>query len=203
MSISDGGLVAAGMIHPPGTERPLHYRLSCLQDKVQGLLERLNLSEKDFLVCEGPAPLVKNPQSSLKVEQVRSVFEAVARSLGVCVPGRVNPRTVHTEILSLRGKQLARREVKIVAQETASRIFGQQFTDIVAGSTTGRAKKIPQDIVDALLIGVLALSRIQQASQLNLDSYELFQPNRTASSAVSNRALVWSAADYRKAAGRR
>lgn len=129
-SLARGTPCAVGVIEPPGPSLHLADRMSALQQKVDRTFRALALGEGDILVCEGPAPLVLNPQSALKVEGVRGVFETVARSLGLTVPGRVNPRTVQTELLGMRGPQLARSTVKEWARGTAERLYGEELVEL-------------------------------------------------------------------------
>jgi Holliday junction resolvasome RuvABC endonuclease subunit len=149
-----------GLIVPPGPEVLLAERLSELQNQVSKLLSSLNLRDGDLVVCEGPAPLVDNPQSALKVEHVRGIFESLARERSVSVPGRLNPRTVQSELLGLRGKQLARTTVKGCARETVQKLYGKELSSLAAPR-----KKMPQDIIDAILIGTLALSKVSFAER--------------------------------------
>lgn len=164
------------IIRPPGPRISLSERYDWLQSKIEGIYERLALGEEDFLVCEGPAPLVKNPESSLRVERVRSIFEAVGRMYGVKVLSRLNPRTVQTEILGLRGKQIPRAEVKKLARSTALQVF--------PGINNAGEKKLSQDVVDAILVGMLAVGRVQIHLKTGVDIELLFQSK---SSARSNR----------------
>jgi hypothetical protein len=138
----------------------MSIRLSSLQQSVFKLFRALELGSHDILVCEGPAPLVLNPDSALKVERVRSIFESSARTLGIKVPGRINPRTIQTELLGMKGAQRSRPEVKAWARETAKRLFGAELDNLPQFPTPKRkVKRLSQDIVDALLIGSLAVSR--------------------------------------------
>ena len=174
-------LRSCGVVSPPPPDLPLHYRLSVLQEGIEALSERLGIAGRDVVVCEGPAPLVKNPLSSLKVEQVRSIFEAVARRRGALVPGRLNPRSVHTELLGLSGKQLARNEVKAAARQAALRLYGDYFAkDLVSAQKRRGASTIPQDVIDALLIGALAMSRIRFANGSGSDLYAVFAERKLA-----------------------
>ncbi len=194
--ISSSKPLAAGVLSPPGPEQALHRRLQNLHEKVQALFSRLSFGKGDILICEGPAPLIKNPQSALKVEQVRGIFECAAREIGAIVPGRINPRTVQSELLSLSGKQLPRIEVKRTARATALQLYGNYLKD----------EKTSQDICDALLVGTLALSRIHLAKKQKVDLYELFaEKNRRRPSArnrASGRLESWSLTDLRVVVGR-
>lgn len=154
---------AVGFIRGLGASVPLSERMAKYQSDVALLLERLQLGQGDYLICEGPAPLVKNPQSAIKVEGVRGLFETLARGFGMSVPGRVNPRTIQSELMGLRGKQLKREIVKESARITVSRLYGdlQRIRMIVPdGVSTGEKARSVQDIVDALLIGTYAVKRI-------------------------------------------
>jgi len=186
--------VAVGIIEPPGSEYPLEIRLQSLQDKVAAILSMLNLGEKDYVLCEGPAHLVLNPNSALKVERVRSIFETVARSCGLCVPGRLNPRTVQTELLGFKGPQVARKEVKIAAREVAIRLFSKDLSNIDFYGCS-KKKNVPQDIIDALLIGSLASSRIEYSLQHKIKAEEMFLPKQKKASGGRAR---WSEGDLKK-----
>ena len=183
---------AWGVVSPPGPGHALEYRLAVLQESVADIFGNFSLDESDILVCEGPAPLVKNPISSLKVERVRSIFEAVARTRGVTVPGRLNPRTVQTELLGMRGKQLERKDVKAWAREVAARLYG----DLIS-----QEKKLSQDIVDALLIGSLAVARVNFALRSSIALADAFTEKGGSNSSRGNvrGRIRWSEADYKRA----
>lgn len=193
-SLESGAPECWGVLAPPGAAHSLEYRLTCLQKSVADIFDRHALDERDVLVCEGPAPLVKNPLSSLKVERVRSIFEAVARARGVLVPGRLNPRTVQTELLGMRGKQLERKQVKAWAREVAVRLYGNVLNS---------APRVSQDIIDALLIGSLAVSRVQLAARAGTslsDAFSAYSKNGRAGAARGGRGRVrWSEADFSRA----
>ena len=189
-----------GIIVPPGSKIPLAHRLDFLQEQVEALLARLELGPGDILICEGPAPLVHNPISALKVERVRGIFESVARMRGVSVPGRVNPRTVQTELLGMRGKQLAREEVKAWARETAARLYGERLEKLnLNPDGTPSVKPISQDIVDALLIGTLAISRIKICLQTGSELSTAFLPRgRSSSWGQKSGRGGWTEAEFKK-----
>ena len=173
-SLNEKSPHAFGVFTPPGPKFALEFRLQTLQEEISSLFSDLSLGKGDYLVCEGPAPLVKNPQSSLKVERVRSIFETLAREREIKVPGRINPRTLQTELLGMRGQQLKRTEVKRWARDTVEKLYGANLNHL---KTSGKLKKkIPQDIIDAILIGTIALSRIQISSQTGLPLTEAFEP---------------------------
>jgi len=181
-SLADGQPLAAGVISPPGSDIVLSLRLAELQNRVTDLFAHYSLGSSDVLVCEGPAPLVLNPSSALKVEQVRGIFEGVARMHKLCVPGRVNPRTVQTELLGLRGRQLSRKEVKDSARVLVEKMFAQ-FLDAFGyndkGKTKGKSTVLSQDIVDALLIGALAVGKVQIGMRSNMPLEEAFELSRS------------------------
>jgi hypothetical protein len=170
------------VIKPPGTEIGLTERYDWLQVQVVSAFDLLQLGKGDFLICEGPAPLVKNPESSLRVERVRSIFEAVGRMYGVKVLSRLNPRTVQTEVLGLRGKQLPRAQVKELARATALQVFPE--------IESLNEKKLSQDIVDAILVGMLAVSKIQIHLKTGADLELLFQTKTSGRNSRSWRAFA-------------
>lgn len=187
-------LLNVGIIKPPGPELSLAKRLDFLQLEVSKLFSSLKLKPNDILVCEGAAPLVKNPLSSQKVEQVRGIFEAVARVFGLNVPGRINPRTVQTELLGLKGKQIPRNEVKLSAVQVVKSILGNRYQILSEEFNS----KLPQDIVDAFLIGQIALSRITLANNTNTELYSLFNSKNIAKRGRSS--ARWSEKDFKKLA---
>ncbi len=207
LEIDTGILLFSGVISPPGPRTILAKRYEVLQEEVCQLFEMLKLSadfsggaeKRNFLICEGPAPLVLNPQSSLKVERVRSIFEAVARSSGIEVPGRLNPRTVQTELLGMRGKQLPRTVVKAWARETAYRLFGEQLEKAPIFGVPEASQELPQDIVDALLIGSLAVSKIQHVLRLGGEPREAFSSAAGGRKRQSNKTVRWTEQAMRKA----
>lgn len=146
-------VAAYGDITPPGPSLPLEFRLSDLQNKVTELFTKLELGATDFLVAEGPATLVKNPISSMKLEQVRSLFEVQARSFEINILDRINPRTVQQEILLMRGPQASRKEVKQQARLAAEKLYPEVFKT---------SKKVKQDIIDALLVGTVAINKFNR-----------------------------------------
>jgi len=196
--IKSSRLLAVGLINPPGADELLATRLRVLQQSVMTLIEKFGLGTKDFLVCEGPAPLVRNPQSALKVEGVRGIFETIARSQGILVPGRVNPRTVQSEILGMRGKQLARKAVKEWSRHTAYRLYEKPLR-VLFESETDTLPKISQDIIDALLIGTLAMSRIQTCLRTSSSVELAFAATRASARALgkSRRATGWSEKEFK------
>lgn len=195
-SLADGAPLAAGTLEAGGPEHSMSDRLEELQKNISQLFNQLRMGNHDVLVCEGPAPLVLNPSSAIKVERVRSIFESVARGRGVVVPGRINPRTVQTEILGLRGKQLQRAVVKETARVTAQQLFGAQLSVLPLYGSGKTHRQLPQDVIDALLIGAVALSRVRLAEQSQRPLTEAFtSKSESRSLARSSRSLRWSEDD--------
>lgn len=193
---ADGAPLATGILSALDASQSLADRLHFLQKNISALFRQLRMGEGDVLVCEGPAPLVLNPSSAIKVEQVRGIFEALARDKGVLVPGRVNPRTVHTELLGLHGKQMSRVIVKETARATVKNIFGPSLDILPIYGAKKNLTELPQDIVDALLIGLLALSRIKLAEQSQRPIAEAFcSKQKNTSLARTKRNFRWSEAD--------
>lgn len=200
-SLTNGLPMAVGLLSPPGPAELLARRLSALQRAVADTFVKLELGEGDYLVCEGPAPLVKNPQSALKVEGVRGIFEAVARTNGLEVPGRINPRTVQNELLGMRGPQLPRKTVKEWARKAALQMYASQISRLFTAPQAKPAPRIPQDIIDAMLIGAVAVARVQLALRSGAPVDTAFHGSRTRSaSRPSSRSTGWSEADLRRRA---
>lgn len=152
---------------------PLAHRLLSLQAKIVKLFDTLELREGDILVCEA-ATTMRDPRAALLVEQVRGMFEVLARSRGVTVPGRINPRTVQFEVMGLRGAQGRREEVKRAALQVAKVLYGARLKALGFDLDDGRSRKRHQDVVDALLVGSLAVSRVQGAWTTNSDLNQTF-----------------------------
>jgi Holliday junction resolvasome RuvABC endonuclease subunit len=170
-SIPDGSILAVGKIKSEPPSVAMAERLRLLQARIEGVFERLRLGGSDVLVCEA-ATTVKDPHNALKVENVRSLFEAVARTRLISVPGRINPRTVQFEIMGLYGKQTERKEVKSMAVRTAEFLYAADLERL--GIQVAELRR-HQDIVDALLLGRLALTRIQSARDGDLPLELAFQ----------------------------
>lgn len=153
-----------GTLKSLSTQFSLEQRLSDLQNQVRALYAELNLSKKDYFICEGPAPLVLNPNSAMKVERVRGVFETLAREAKLNLLGRINPRTVQAELMGLKGKQIERKEVKKIARVLANRMFSGYLSE----------NKSNQDIIDAILIGALVSSKLKIAIETKVNYQELF-----------------------------
>lgn len=160
-SVGDKKLLSVGKIRSMGTSFPLAHRLKDIQKKITALYKDIQISGRDIVICEAPTTM-KDPNAAIKVEQVRSIFEAEARMNGAEVPGRLNPRTVQREVLGLMGRQMDRKGVKQTACGVAYLLFGKTFHSFGLISDESELKK-HQDIVDAVLVGHTALSRIQSS----------------------------------------
>ena len=200
--LADARLLAVGVLSPPGPQVILAKRLDELQRRVRECLAALELGSDDYLVCEGPAPLVRDPHGAIKVERVRSIFESVARERRIKVPGRLNPRTVQTELLGMKGKQLSRNAVKQWARETAMQLYGNVLEHAFCGdmSETRRSRAVSQDIIDALLIGTLAVAKLQLGLQSGLDLAAIFEPHimRGKRKMRRGKGTVWTEAEFKQ-----
>lgn len=156
-------------------EGSLSERLLDFQNKVAILYEALVLTSSDILICE-EATTIKDPRATLVVEQVRCIFEVLARDKKVHVPGRINPRTVQYEIMGLKGAQVDRENVKRIARETVNVLFGVMLQKI-GFLEKDIFKKGNQDIIDAILIGALGINRIGSAINAKVDFDTVFTSN--------------------------
>lgn len=168
-----GSIQVVGKLRALPPTQPLAVRLHDLHQRIENLLDQLQLGDNDVLICEAPTTM-RDPRAALRVEQVRTSFESIARSRAVSVPGRVNPRTVHHELLGYRGRQAPRAMVKNAALAAAVTLFGPQLSSIGFGDDLDSLAK-HQDIVDAILIGAVALPRVQQALASNSPLALLFE----------------------------
>lgn len=176
--------LAFGVIRPKPEKGYLGDRLLSLQLQIKQLFQEQLLSSGDILICEGPAPITLNPSSSIKVEQVRGIFEAIGRDFGLHVPGRVNPRTVQTELLGFQGKQRKREEVKQVARSVVKSLIG----------VCPDQENMEQDVVDSILIGLLSVSRVRRARQGGMELVEIFsERGGTTGGRGQGRGLRWVA----------
>ena len=172
LNIESGRILAVGKIRSKPPSFALSERIADIQEKVELLYRTLELSGGDIVVCEAHTT-VRDPKAAFKVEQVRTVFEAVARAHGIRVPGRLHPRTVQTELLGLRGKQLRRDIVKETAAGAVLHLFRDDLERLGIAADREVLRK-HQDIVDAILIGSLALTRIESARRGDLHLDTLF-----------------------------
>jgi Holliday junction resolvasome RuvABC endonuclease subunit len=206
-SLNDGVLRGVGKIKslPPAT--PMAERLLRLQLRIAELMESLHLGERDILVCEGQTSML-DPKAAIKVEQVRGIFEVLARQRGVLVPGRVNPRSVQKELLNFRGAQQKRYDVKIAACRVVKSVFEEQLKAIGFDTLFKNFIK-HQDITDAILVGSLAVIRVRDAKNAKVKIADLFAENRSKGKryaykgwgAGGDNSLGWSDTDLEKLAG--
>lgn len=170
--IKDDRLLAIGKVRSLPSEIALHRRLSDLQEKIHAIYEAISLCADDVLICEAPTTM-RDPRAAFKVEQVRGIFETLARTRTVSIPGRINPRSVHHEVLGLSGRQLPRTEVKKVAVAVARQLFSDSFRGLGFDPTAKNLTR-HQDIVDAVLIGYLGLSKLKTANFAGEDLGDLW-----------------------------
>jgi Holliday junction resolvasome RuvABC endonuclease subunit len=161
LSIPAGEVLAVGKIKAAPPSIPMATRLERLQTSIKKVIANLSLGGADVLVCEAPTTM-KDPHNTIKVEQVRGLFESSGRNQGVAVPGRVNPRSVQYEVMGLTGKQAGRIEVKAAAVRTVQYLYAPTL-ERLGIETSDAALKKHQDIVDAILIGRFAVLKIQGA----------------------------------------
>jgi Holliday junction resolvasome RuvABC endonuclease subunit len=166
-------LLGVGKLRSLPPKIPLAERFEDLQRRIRLLMDAIVLGECDVLVCEAPTS-VRDPHAALKVEQVRCIFEALGRERLSVVPGRLNPRSVQTEIIGLKGRQLKRDIVKEQALRVALMLYGVDLADLGLARGLGDLKR-HQDIVDALLIGRVSLSRIKRAVSAGLGLHSEFE----------------------------
>ena len=181
--IASESLLAVGKLRSLPASYSLSDRLLDLQAKVTQVFKGCALRAGDFLVCEGPTTM-RDPRAAFRVEQVRGIFETVARHTTVSVPGRINPRSVQREIMGLKGKQLIRERVKdtavMVVQALYERELGQLGFPVDKKSLAKH-----QDIMDAILVGRLAVIRVKSALQAKIAPQKLFDER------ISGRSTKW------------
>lgn len=167
-----GSLEAFGVVRPARAKSAVAERLSDIQEQIEALYEQLSLGPGDVVVCEAPTTM-RDPRAAILVEQVRGIFEALARRRGVTVPGRIHPRTVHAEVMGLRGRQLRRSEVKAAAVGIVSHLYGAALRAL---GFEPRAESLSrhQDIVDAILLGHLGCVWLAAAASAELGIAEYF-----------------------------
>ncbi|MEZ4752709.1 MAG: hypothetical protein R3A13_00095 [Bdellovibrionota bacterium] len=115
------------------------------------------------------------------------MFETLARSMGIKVPGRINPRSVQFEVMGLKGKQVARDEIKIMASGAAKLMYGEALKSI--GFTDLDNLENYQDVVDAILVGHLALTKIEASELAGISLEEYMEPERRTNTGNKLRAL--------------
>lgn len=197
-SIKHQSLLAVGKLHslPPSTHLSLRYKN--LQEKIAQILMQLRLGKNDILICEAQTTL-KDPRAAFKVEHVRSIFESVARSAKINVPGRINPRSVQSELLGLKGRQAKRIEVKACASNLVQNLFEKELKGLGFNTTT-KSLKANQDIVDAILIGYFAIAKVRNGLNAKQSLEEIFteqkprrKSNRKSWGSGEDNSFGWSA----------
>lgn len=176
--LQQGKLLAVGKVKSLPTSFKLPERYKDLQNKISNIFEQLQLAKDDVLVCESPTTM-RDPGAAFKVEQVRGIFETVARSKGLAVPGRINPRTVQSQIMGLKGKQLERSIVKRTASVLVQSLYKMELSEMGFDVTLANLTR-NQDIVDAILVGSMALSKLRFANygELTLEDSFLASESR-------------------------
>ncbi len=186
-------LLGVGKLKPPGASQPLALRLSYLQDKVTEIYEKLNISKNDVLISEA-ATSMTDPSAAAKLEQVRGIFETLARARSCCVPGRIHPRTVQYELLGIRGRQIERVHVKSAATEVVKRLLQKQL-ERIGFDCSAKGLKANQDIIDAILVGIIAMTRVKAAEQGGIDLVKYFDDDNR-SKRTARRGLVLAQERY-------
>ena len=171
-------LLAVGKVRSMPALHALSLRLKDLQDRICEVFDSLTLGCNDILICEAPTTM-RDPGAAFKVEQVRCIFETVARDRRVTVPGRINPRSVHHEVMGLKGRQQKRAVVKVTAVSVAKSLFGSTLEQIGFPATESNLKK-HQDVVDAILLGYLGSVKIRSAERAGQPLEEAFHRPRYA-----------------------
>jgi Holliday junction resolvasome RuvABC endonuclease subunit len=175
-SVKEGRLCAIGKIASKPPSSLLSERLQDLQNKIESVYVQLKLNSSDVLICESPTAM-RDPNAAIKVEQVRSIFETLARNIGLNVPGRINPRSVQNEILGIKGKQIKRLQVKAMAVEAVFNLYSSSLKAIGFPADRVNLKK-NQDIVDAILIGSLAITRMGTAKMGGIALGDIFSSSQ-------------------------
>jgi Holliday junction resolvasome RuvABC endonuclease subunit len=183
--LASNALIGVGRLKALDSSHTLSIRLSDLQSKISILINRIGLSASDFLVCEAPTTM-RDPEAAHKIEQVRGIFETLARVRSVQVPGRINPRSVQFEVMGMRGSQLKREEVKHTAWRLAEHLYGSALAEI-GFSVHQESLEQRQDIADALLLGGLAVQRVVSALRAGMAVDEYFE-NQTGKAKIRRRA---------------
>lgn len=170
-------LLAVGKIKSMPASYSLSERLLDLHGKVQSIFKECGITRGDYLVCEAPTTM-RDPRAALRVEQVRGIFETVARERKVIVPGRINPRSVQREVMGLKGKQLKRAVVKETAVMVVQALYTRDLKRLGFADEIEKIKR-HQDIVDAILIGRLGVTRIKSAQSGGVPPSTLFEERLT------------------------
>lgn len=171
-SISTGSLLGIGKIRSLPATHNLSDRLNDLQERISELFIELKLNPKDILICEAATTII-DPSSLIKLEQVRGIFETLARANKILVPGRLNPNAVHREVLGMKGKQLDRVTIKSMAVYAVEKLYSRHLKALNFNHDLANLKK-NQDIVDAILLGHVALARVNTSYSTGIALQDLF-----------------------------
>ncbi len=170
------GAKLIGVGHIKTKVGPIAPRLESIQSSVTELLTKCGLNADSVVVCEDATTMV-DPSSALKLEQVRGIFECCARALGATVPGRINPRSVQSALLGMRGSQVKREAVKAAAVEVVRYHYSAMLQQLNFPTSIAHLTK-HQDICDAVLVGHMALLRMEEARRLTVPLWEVFEIRR-------------------------
>lgn len=176
-SVEKERLLGVGKVRTLSPNYSMAERLENLQLRVSEMIKHLGLGGSDILICEAQTTM-RDPAAAFKVEYVRGIFEGVGRTFGIQVPGRLNPRTVHKEVMGMSGKQLPRAIIKESAVRTVASLFSDRLKTL-GFETELTSLKRHQDIIDAILVGVVGLSRIRSASAASIPLSKMFENQRT------------------------
>lgn len=186
-SVSDNYLLGVGKLRAGSASQTLAHRLRVFQAEADSIFENIQLNENDVLICEAATTML-DPSAAMKVEQIRGIFETLARSRNVLVPGRIHPRSVQYELLGMKGEQLERTQVKFAAVNVALHLYKGDFLRLGLidnkSDHVGQLSK-HQDIVDAVLIGDLALRKIKAAGEASMALDALFEEKKRSSTKIS------------------
>ncbi len=172
-SVERDAILAVGKLRSQKPSVALPDRLRHLQGSIDNLFADIELNDRDVVVCEAPTTM-RDPRAAFKVEQVRGMFETLARQRGAHVPGRINPRSVQREVMGLTGHQVKRDQVKSIAAQVVRSLYEKSLVGL------GFPLEIPelrrhQDVVDAILVASLARQRVCSAREAGIELSSLFE----------------------------
>ncbi|MCS6961758.1 MAG: crossover junction endodeoxyribonuclease RuvC [Deltaproteobacteria bacterium] len=128
------------------TDISISNRVKHIVNEIKHIIDCYNLKRGDYFVVESSAGCI-NPRTFLILERIRGAGEAVALLNGLTVLGRINPRSIHVNLLGIK-KSLARVFVKSAIRSYVEKQFS-------AFLKSAEIEVIPknQDVFDALLLG--------------------------------------------------
>lgn len=174
--LSSSSLLGVGKIRALGPSYPMATRLVDLQQKISSALDTIGMGDCDIMVCEEQTTM-RDPHAAFKVEQVRGIFETLARARRVVVPGRINPRSVHFEVMGLKGRQLPREQVKELAVQMVHSLYRVPLHELGFESRLEALGK-HQDVVDAILVGSLGVAWTKAALNAAVTPEDFFDERR-------------------------